>query len=187
MYGAFGRDFPTAEGRRVMVVAISLRQWRSLVEATEIGEHLEGIERAFEVDLSKEGDRFRARDALAALIAQWITPRTLDEIAARFDALGVCWGPYQTFRQLLDDDWRVSTRNPMFADIDQPGIGTVRAAGTPLTFASSERNRPAPAPLLGQHTDEILEGVLGLSTVEVGRLHDSGTVAGPSEDNGSGS
>jgi 2-methylfumaryl-CoA isomerase len=178
MYGAFGRDFPTADGRRVMVVAISLRQWRSLVEATEIGEHLEGIERAFEVDLSKEGDRFKARDSLAALIAQWITPRTLDEIAARFDALGVCWGPYQTFRQLLDDDWRASTRNPMFADIDQPGIGTVRAAGTPLTFAHLERSRPAPAPLLGQHTDEILGTVLGLSDTELGRLHDDGVVAG---------
>jgi 2-methylfumaryl-CoA isomerase len=184
MYGAFGRDFPTADGRRVMVVAISLRQWRSLVEATEIGEHLEGIERAFEVDLSKEGDRFRARDALAALIAQWITPRTLDEIADRFDTLGVCWGPYQTFRQLLDDDWRASTRNPMFADIVQPGIGTVRAAGTPLTFANVERSRPAPAPLLGQHTDEILSDVLGLSTGEVGRLHDSGIVAGSSMSEG---
>jgi 2-methylfumaryl-CoA isomerase len=179
MYGAFGRDFPTADGRRVMVVAISLRQWRSLVEATEIGEHLDGIERAFEVDLSKEGDRFRARDALAALIAQWITPRSLDEIAARFDALGVCWGPYQTFRQLLDDDWRASPLNPMFADIDQPGIGTVRAAGTPLTFANLERSRPAPAPVLGQDTDEILESVLGLTAVEVGRLHDTGIVAGP--------
>jgi 2-methylfumaryl-CoA isomerase len=180
MYGAFGRDFPTADGRRVMVVAISLRQWRSLVDATEIGEHLEGIERAFEVDLSKEGDRFKARDALAALIAQWITPRSLEEISARFDSLGVCWGPYQTFRQLLDDDWRCSTQNPMFADIEQPGIGKVRAAGTPLNFSMLARDEPSPAPLLGQHTDEILGDVLGLTESEVGRLHDRRIVAGTS-------
>ena len=179
MYGAFGRDFPTADGRRVMVVAISLRQWRSLVAATEIGEHLEGIERAFEVDLSKEGDRFKARDALAALIARWIAPRTLEEISTRFDELGVCWGPYQTFRQLLEDDWRCSTRNPMFADIEQPGIGAVRAAGTPLTFSMLDRHRPMPAPSLGQHTDEILGDVLGLTGAEVGRLHDLRIVAGP--------
>ena len=108
MYGAFGRDFPTADGRRVMVVAISLRQWRSLVEATEIGDHLPALERAFDVDLSQEGDRFKARDALAALIGRWITARPLSEIAARFDELGVCWGPYQTYRQLLEEDWRVS-------------------------------------------------------------------------------
>jgi 2-methylfumaryl-CoA isomerase len=178
MYGAFGRDFPTADARRVMVVAISLRQWQSLVDATEIGEHLEGIERAFQVDLTKEGDRFRARDALAALIAPWITTRTLDEIAERFDKLGVCWGPYQTFRQLLEEDWRCSPVNPMFADIDQPGIGSVRAAGSPLSFSTVKRGRPSPAPLLGQHTDEVLGDVLGLSDVEIGRLHDGGLVAG---------
>jgi len=162
-----------------MVVAISLRQWRSLVDATEIGEHLDGVERAFEVDLSLEGDRFKARDALAALIGQWIAAHSLDEISKRFDDFGVCWGAYQTFRQLLEDDWRCSPQNPMFADIDQPGIGWVRAAGTPLTFSSLARENAAPAPLLGQHTDMVLADVLGLSGSEIGRLHDTGIVAGP--------
>jgi 2-methylfumaryl-CoA isomerase len=179
MYGAFGRDFPTFDGRRVMVVAISLRQWQSLVDATEISDHLEGIERAFQVDLTLEGDRFRARDALAALIAQWITPRCFDEIAERFDKFGVCWGPYQTFRQLLEDDWRTSPNsNPMFAEIQQPGIGIVRAASSPLTFSMLKRTPPLPAPLLGQHTNEILSDVLGLSQIEIGRLHDGQIVAG---------
>jgi 2-methylfumaryl-CoA isomerase len=142
------------------------------------------FERALQVDLTKEGDRFKARDALAALIAQWITPRSLSEIAERFDKLGVCWGPYQTFRQLLEDDWRASPRNPMFADIDQPGIGTVRAAGTPLTFSTMNRELPSPAPLLGQHTDEVLGDVLGLSTHEIARLHRDGVVAGPAASTG---
>ena len=79
MYGAFGRDFPTADDRRVMVVAISLRQWQSLVDAVGIGEHLPAIERAFQVDLTREGDRYRARDALAALIAPWVADRTLPD------------------------------------------------------------------------------------------------------------
>jgi 2-methylfumaryl-CoA isomerase len=180
MYGAFGRDFPTADGQRVMVVAISLRQWRSLVEATEIGDHLDGIEKAFEVDLRDEGDRFLARDALAALIGRWISARTMPEIAERFDSLGVCWGTYQTFRQLLEDDWRCApTRNPMFSDIDQPGLGKVRAAGSPLTFAGVDRPPTAPAPLLGEHTDAVLGDVLGLSGAEIGRLHDQGLVSGP--------
>jgi 2-methylfumaryl-CoA isomerase len=179
MYGAFGRDFPTADGRRVMVVAISLRQWQSLVDATEIGDHLNGIERAFGVDLTKEGDRFKARDALAALIAPWIRARSINQIAERFDQLGVCWGPYQTFRQLLEDDWRSSPQsNPMFSDINQPGVGTVRAPGTPLSFAKLERRPPTPSPLLGQHTDEILSDILGLTDLEIGRLHDHGIVAG---------
>jgi 2-methylfumaryl-CoA isomerase len=181
MYGAFGRDFPTADGRRVMVVAISLRQWQSLVEAVEIGEYLGGIEKAFEVDLRLEGDRFRARDALAALIAPWVAKRTLAEVGAVFDQHGVCWGAYQTFSQLLEEDWRVSEKNPVFQDIDQPGLGTVRVGGTPLAFSGIPREDPRPAPLLGQHTEEILAADLGLGQSEIASLFDRGIVAGPEE------
>jgi 2-methylfumaryl-CoA isomerase len=184
MYGAFGRDFPTADQRRVMVVAISLRQWLSLVEATDIGSHLPAVERAFGVDLSQEGDRFKARDALAALVGAWISTRTLEEIGDRFDRFGVCWGAYQTFQQLVQDDWRCSPRNPVFSDIDQPGIGKVRAAGSPLTFSALHREEATPAPLLGQDTDAILSEVLGLTDTELGRLHDTGIVAGPSSPEG---
>jgi 2-methylfumaryl-CoA isomerase len=179
MYGAFGRDFPTADGRRVMVVAISLRQWQSLVTATDIGKHLEAVERAFDVDLSEEGDRFKARDALAALIGRWISARSLAEISKCFNEHGVCWGAYQTFRQLLEDDWRCSPQNPMFSDIEQAGIGVVRAAGSPLAFTRLEREEPKPAPLLGQDTEAILSDILGLSSVELGRLHDAGIVSSP--------
>lgn len=179
MYGAFGRDFPTADGRRVMVVAISLKQWETLVEATGIGPHLPGVEAAFDVDLTKEGDRFVARDALAPLIGRWISARKLSEVAERFDQLGVCWGAYQTFGQLLDEDWRVSEMNPLFRDVEQPGLGKVRVAGSPLSFSAIERTPPAPAPLLGEHTDVILAEELGLSGSEIGKLHDAGLVAGP--------
>ena len=41
------------------------------------------------------------------------------------------------------------------------------------------RCRSARAPLLGEHTEEVLADVLGLSSREIGRLHDDGVVAGP--------
>jgi 2-methylfumaryl-CoA isomerase len=162
-----------------MVVAISLRQWESLVEATGIAEHLPAIERALGVDLRLEGDRFRARDALAAFIAPFVAVRTLAEVSKVFDDCGVCWGPYQTFRQLLDDDWRASKGNPMFEDIIQPGLGEVRAPGSPLSFGAVPRTPPDPAPMLGQHTVQILAEDLRLSDAEIGRLHDAGIVASP--------
>ena len=86
----------------------------------------------------------------------WMAKRTLAEVAKVFDDLGVCWGPYQTFTQLVEEDWRCSEENPMFSDIVQPGIGTLRTPGTPVTFMASARQAPRPAPLLGEHTDEIL-------------------------------
>ena len=40
-----------------------------------------------------------------------------------WDGLGVCWGPYQTFKELVQNDERVSSSNPMFAIVSQEGIG----------------------------------------------------------------
>ena len=61
----------------------------------------------------------------------------------------------------------------------QPGIGTYLAPATPLDFSAVKRLPAMPAPRLGEHTDEILLGVLGLSSSQVGALHDAGVVAGP--------
>ena len=177
MYGAFGRDFATKDGRRVMVVAISLNQWHTLVRATGIEEHLPQIERAFEADFRKEEDRYRARDAIAALMKPWFEARTLDEVRKALDENGVCWGPYQTFTQLLDDDWRASVENPVFGNIDHPHIGSLLTPTSPLRFADVFNEPAGRAPLLGTHTDEVLEEVLGLSPAEVGKLHDDGIVA----------
>jgi 2-methylfumaryl-CoA isomerase len=177
MYGAFGRDFATRDGRRVMVVAISFHQWRTLVEATGIQEHLPPMERAFNADFRKEEDRYRARDGIAALLKPWFETRTLDEVSKALDEHGVCWGPYQTFTQLIDDDWRVSPANPVFADVEHPGIGMLRTPSSPLRFPTEPAVPPASAPLLGMHTDEVLDDVLGLSSAEIGTLHDDGIVA----------
>jgi len=177
MYGAFGRDFATKDGRRVMVVAISLNQWQTLVRATGIEEHLPQMELAFHADFTKEQDRYRARDAIAALLSPWFEARTLPEVRAALDEHGVCWGPYQTFTQLIDEDWRVSTANHVFGNVDHPGIGRLLTPATPLRFPEEPAVAPAAAPLLGMHTDEVLVDVLGLDDTEIGKLHDTGLVA----------
>jgi 2-methylfumaryl-CoA isomerase len=178
LYGAFGCDFATKDGKRVMVVGLTPRQWRSLVAAIGIGDVCSQVEKLLGVDLSKEGDRFTARHVISALIEPWVSSRTLAEVREIFDAHEVCWGPYQTFAELVSADPRCSTANPMFAEVHQPGIGTYLMPGSPLEFSANERVPPAPAPQLGQHTDEILAGVLGLSGTEIGSLHDEGVVAG---------
>ena len=63
--------------------------------------------------------------------------------------------------------------------VEQAGIGSYLMPGTPLDFSHVDRLPAKPAPRLGEHTDEILLDVLGLSEAEVGALHDDGIVAGP--------
>jgi 2-methylfumaryl-CoA isomerase len=179
LYGAFGRDFATKEGKRIMVVGLTKRQWHNLVEATGINDAILQIEKLLGVNLDHEGDRFVAREVIGAILKPWIISRTLDEVREIFDAHEVCWAPYQTFTELVENDPRCSTQNPMFAEVEQPGIGTYLMPGTPLVFSRSERMPPTRAPVLGEHTDEVLHTILGLSEAAIGRLHDEGVVAGP--------
>jgi len=173
LYGSFGRDFATADERRVMVIALTPRQWRALGRATGLGEALAAIGPRLAVDLDTEAGRFAARDAIAAVIAPWCAARTLAEIAAAFAGSGVLWGPFQDFATLVDRDPRCSTANPLFAEIDQPGIGRYLAPGLPLDFSAAPREPTRPAPRLGEHTEAVLGEVLGLSAAEIARLHDA--------------
>ena len=175
LFGAFGRDFPTADGERVMVVGLTLKQWRGLCKATGIDEQVAALGKRLEVDLDREGERFRAREALAGLVAPWIAARALAQVAAAFDAAGVCWSRYQSVSQLLHEDSACSLHNPLFGMVEQPGVGELLAPGIPLNFGG-ERLPPRPAPCLGADTEEVLMTVLGLTGAEFGRLHDQGLV-----------
>ena len=179
LYGAFGHDFETRDGRRVMVVALTPRQWSALRDVTGIAEACVSIEQATGHDLSTEAGRFGARDLIAALLRPWFASRDLVDVRNAFTGTGVSWGPYQTFRQLVTEDPRASTANPMFSEVDQPGIGTYLTPGSPLDFSASPRLPVRPAPLLGEHTEQILAEVLGLGEAEIAGLHDDGIVAGP--------
>ena len=92
---------------------------------------------------------------------------------------GILWGPFRTYEQMIEEDPFVSTDNPLFEEIDQPGIGRLLTPGSPLDFTASPRTEVARGPLLGEHSDEILSTILGMGEGEIGRLHDGGIIAGP--------
>ncbi|GAC1427765.1 MAG: 2-methylfumaryl-CoA isomerase [Burkholderiaceae bacterium] len=179
LYGAFGRDFVCADGERVMVVGLTLKQWRSLCDATAMNEDIPKLEAALGLNLQEEGNRFRARHEIAALVERWICSRTIQQVETIFNQYGVCWSRYQSVTQLVGSDPACSEANPMFANVEQPGVGRYLVPGIPLDFSALERPVARPAPRLGEHTEEVLSDLLGLSAAEFGRLHDRGIVAGP--------
>ena len=178
IYGTYGQDFETQDGRRVMVTAFTPRHWRALLDATGMAARMAQVAALFELDLAREEARWEARDTITAVLKPWFNSRKLAAIRDALDQAGACWGPYQSFMQAVREDPRISTQNPMFEEIDQPGIGRYLAAGAMLDFGAAPRTPVAAAPRLGTDTAAVLAGELGLSDGEIGRLHDAGIVAG---------
>lgn len=179
LYGAFGRDFETLDGKRAMVVGLTDLQWNSLCKATGMAAEFNALGARLGLDMNDEGDRFRARREIALLLEPWFHARTLAEVRRTFEEHRVTWGPYRSVREAIESDSDCSTDNPMFSLLEQPEIGTYLTPASPFNFSEVARLPARPAPRLGEHTDEILLDVLGLSEGEVGRLHDEGIVAGP--------
>jgi 2-methylfumaryl-CoA isomerase len=177
LFGAFGRDFRTVDGEHVMVVGLTAKQWRTLCDAMDLGDEMVQLGQRLGLDLGQEGSRFRARREIAELAGQWIGQHPFAHVAATFDQYGVCWSRYQTVGQMVREDPSCSTANPMFSTIDQPDVGPVLAPGIPLDFSAVRRLPAAPAPRLGEHTEQVLVELLGLASAQYGRLHDKGVVA----------
>jgi 2-methylfumaryl-CoA isomerase len=155
LYGAFGGDFPTADERRVMVVALTSRQWKALKEATGTEELFETVAAATGHDFRGEAGRYKGRDLIRELLTPWFAERTLEQIRETFAGTGVSWGPYQTFQQLVADDPRCSEANPMLTMVEHP-VGTYLTPASPLVFSKSGRLPARPSPHLGEHTEAVL-------------------------------
>lgn len=183
LYGAFGRDFGTADGQRLMVVAISAGQWKGLVNACGVGAQIQALEQSTGLDLSDEAQRFDAREALAAVFEPWFAARTLEQVESALRAHKATWGRYQSVGQLLATDPRVRPDfNPVFERTNTPGVGEHIGAGAAVRAADQSRKPMRPAQALGTHTDEVLHDVLGLDSAALGKLHDAGIIAGPQRD-----
>ncbi len=179
VYGAFGRDFTTADGKRLMLIAISPRQWAGLVQALGIGPSVAAIEARLGLSFANdEGLRFTHRAALEPLVEAAVRTRTHADLVAAFEPLGVCHGAYGTLAQAATDPALV-TENPLFSTIGHPSGQSYPAPGAAASFSATPRQPPAPAPRLGEQGAAVLARLLGLAPAEIEALVASGVVAQP--------
>lgn len=179
LYGAYGQDFVCADGARIMVIGLTRRQWQGLVKVTETEDAIGNLAARQGVDFNDEGMRYTHRAAITQILMPWFTARTLSTIGGLFDRAGLTWSVFRNFETALAEDADLSADNPIFSEIDNPGLGRFLVPGSPLNFSGHARIEPTPAPLLGMHTEEILGDVVGLPDVEIASLFDAGVVQCP--------
>ena len=178
LFGAFGRDFATRDGR-IIVVAITPRQWRDLVQVLELGPQVAAIEAELGVSFAAdEGVRFTHRERLFPLFDAAFAALDTAALKPLFDARGVCWSTYRTLGEALTEPEGLFRGNPVFQEASHPSGLRYPAAGPAATLAGAPRDDLKPAPRLGEHFVGMLADLLGMGDLEIARLHDKGVVAG---------
>ena len=112
--------------------------------------------------------RVQNRDALVPLLAERMETGERDYWLAELEAAGVPAGPINTLDQVYQDP-QVQARE-MRRELPHPTAGTVPVAASPLKLSGSPVQYRRPAPLLGEHTRQVLAERLGLSDEEIQAL-----------------
>ena len=174
IYGQYGQDFTSSDGVAFMVVILTPRHFRDMVDVTGTGSAVAALAEALGVDFNVEGDRYRYRDVLSGLFAAWFADHPAEQVTAALSRTSVLFERYRTFAEVVDDP--KVTDNPLFSRLNQPGVGDYLAAGLPSAF-DGVHPTSAPAPTLGQDTVDILTENLGLTAADIARLTDAKTIA----------
>ena len=176
VYGAYGQDFECACGGRVVVIGLTLRQWRGLLNATDKALEIKSLEQKLNLSLDDEGRRWEHRHEINDIFRSWFAKRKITDFEKSFNDFGLTWSRFRTTKEAITEDKDTFTDNPMFETLDFEGIGQYMVPRSPLEFSNYD---PLPAqkpPKLGQHTEEILGDIMKLGSGEIGALFDSGTV-----------
>jgi len=124
----------------------------------------------------KADDRFKSNSlrtqnfkALYPYLDSAFQSKTTAEWIADLEAAGIPCGPINTIDKAVTDP-QVLARD-MIVETDHPVAGPVKMAGVPIKMSVTPGSVDTPAPLLGQHTAEILQQLLGLTAAEIEDLH----------------
>ena len=118
--------------------------------------------------------RTRHREALNGILDPIMMTKTTPEWGEIFEKEGLPYSPINNMKQICEDP-HIAYRK-MLVDIDQPRVGRMRIAASPIRMTETPGEVYAPAPLLGQHTDEVLKALLGYSDETIAQLKKEGVI-----------
>ena len=153
--------FESADG--YVVIAIGNNElWRKFCEHVNHPELIDN-ERFHTNALRTEN-----HESLFPILAEIMCRRTTDAWVEALEEVGVPCGPVNTVDKVANDP-QVLARD-MIAEVEHEVTGTVQIPGIPIKLSETPGQIDAPAPNLGEHTSEVLIGLLGLEAEEVNQL-----------------
>ena len=161
--------FATADGH-IMLSIGNDPTWRRFCEGFALAHLCDDAN--FATNAARVRNRALVTDTLAPVLAQHPTAWWL----AKLEALSIGCGPINRLSQVFADP-QVQARG-MVVEMPHPATadGRVKLLANPVRLSATPPDYRLPPPLLGQHTDEVLGGLLGLSPAEIGELRAQGVV-----------
>jgi crotonobetainyl-CoA:carnitine CoA-transferase CaiB-like acyl-CoA transferase len=158
--------FRTADGW-LNLGAANQANWLRMLEV------LEEPELATDERFAENASRLKNRLILAGELEKIFARRTTADWLARLEAAGVPAGPVLNVSEMHEDPQTIARE--MVVEVDHPTAGPVRSIGLPVKFSATPGVLDRPAPLLGQHSREVLREV-GLTAKEIDDLVAAGVV-----------
>jgi CoA:oxalate CoA-transferase len=109
--------------------------------------------------------RARNRKDLLEILENETAKRTTRDWSQIFDREATAYSPINNIRQICEDP--CIRHRKMLVEIDQPQMGRIKIAGSPLHLSATPGEVYAPAPLMGEHSIEILKNILKYSATEI--------------------
>jgi crotonobetainyl-CoA:carnitine CoA-transferase CaiB-like acyl-CoA transferase len=159
--------FPTADGW-INIGGANQSNWERIARTIGRPELIE------DARFRTNGDRMKNLQALVPLISERTRMRPSAEWIREFEAAGVPVGPINKIGDVLADP-QVRARE-MVVEVEHSRVGKTPAIGLPIKFSDTPGSVRRPAPVMGEHTDDVLAG-LGYSADEITRLRKEGAVA----------
>lgn len=119
--------------------------------------------------------RVKNREALERMIEGVTKTKSTAEWLEILEGSGMPYAAVNDIQQTLHHP-HVLARD-MVKEVEHPACGSMKLVNTPVKYSGSEPGIRSPPPMLGQHTDEVLKGLLGMGGEEVGRLKGEGVVS----------
>jgi crotonobetainyl-CoA:carnitine CoA-transferase CaiB-like acyl-CoA transferase len=120
------------------------------------------------------GKRVENRSRLTELLNEIFVKRTTREWVEALEAAGVPNGPINNLEQVFQEPQAVARGLRM--EMQHPLAGNISLIRSPMRFSATPIEHKVPPPLLGQHTDEILRGMLGCSDEDIAKLRADGAI-----------
>lgn len=163
-----GDQFQSRDGKWVLILALSPQLWERLAKAMDQPELVD------DPRFCNPEVRLQNVEALHGLIREWVANLDADEVYSRLNEWRVPYGPVNNIADIFADPHFKAREDLVTVEDPYLGTTTIPAVYPRLSHASGRVYSPAPR--VGQHNQEVYQGLLGLSDTEMQQLQEAGTI-----------